>query len=172
MGLPHQTSSKVMGRFKTPFIAFFLGCQGLFLMPTVEASSAEISSQFERGGYDPALGRDEEQGQASQMKTEDGDGLEDEYAMIKRNFDETISHSGWKRQPYGYGLGKRDPYGYGLGKRDPYGYGLGKRQPYGYGLGKRDPYGYGLGKGNHMATDWENETLMVMVLEKGSPTAM
>merc|ERR1719225_2436503 len=146
-----------MGRFKTPFIAFFLGCQGLFLMPTVEASSAEISSQFERDGYDPALGRDEEQGQASQMQTEDSDGLEDEYAMIKRNFDETISHPGWKRQPYGYGLGKRDPYGYGLGKRQPYGYGLGKRaafgnedfgkrDPYGYGLGKRDPYGYGLGK--------------------------
>ena len=60
------------------------------------------------------------------MKTEDGDGLEGEYAMIKRNFDEMISHSGWKRQPYGYGLGKRDPYGYGLGKRDPYSFGLGK----------------------------------------------
>merc|ERR1712037_65702 len=139
MGLPHRTSSKVMGRFKTHrFIA-------LFLVSTAEASSAGISSQFERDGFDSALGG--EQGQPLQFQTEDSEGLEDEYAIkMKRNSDEMNSHSGWKRNPYGYGLGKRDPYEYGLGKREPYGYGLGKRDPYGYGLGKRQPYGYGLGK--------------------------
>merc|ERR1712037_709219 len=147
MGLPHRTSSKVMGRFKTHcFIALFLGCQGLFLLHTAEAStSAGISSQFERDGFDSALGG--EQGQPLQFQTEDSEDLEDEYAIkMKRNSDEMNSHSGWKRHPYGYGLGKRDPYGYGLGKREPYGYGLGKRAVYAYGLGKREPYGYGLGK--------------------------
>merc|ERR1711971_306801 len=151
MGLPHQTSSKVMGRFKTHnFIAFFLGCQIIFLLPTIEASSAGISSQFDRDGFDSVFGGDEGQASdiSSQLQSEDSEGLDGEYAMtmIKRNLEEMDSHSGGKRQPYGYGLGKRDPYGYGLGKRQPYGYGLGKRQPYGYGLGKRDPYGYGLGK--------------------------
>merc|ERR1712212_222922 len=145
MGLPHRTSSKVMGRFKTHhFIAFLLGCQGLFLWPATEASDAGMSSQFERDGFDSSLGGGEGQpSDISQFQTED---MEDENAMIKRNSDELFSHSGWKRQPYGYGLGKRDPYGYGLGKREPYGYGLGKRAAYGYGLGKREAYGYGLGK--------------------------
>merc|ERR1711971_655668 len=117
-----------------------------FPVHTAEAStSAGISSQFERDGFDSAL--DGEQGQPLQLQTEDSEDWEDEYAIkMKRNSDEMNSHSGWKRNPYGYGLGKRDPYGYGLGKREPYGYGLGKRDPYGYGLGKRQPYGYGLGK--------------------------
>merc|ERR1712233_267860 len=139
MGFPHRTSSKVMGRFNSPhFVALFLGCQALLLLAAAEASNAEISSQFERDGFDS------DRGQPLQFQTEDS---EDEYATkTKRNSEEINSHLGWNRQLYGYGLGKRDPYGYGLGKREPYGYGLGKREPYGYGLGKRAAYGYGLGK--------------------------
>lgn len=118
---------------------------GNFMFSFISALELLHLIMLVRDGFDSAL--DGEQGQPLQLQTEDSEGLEDEYAMkMKRNSDEINSHSGWKRHPYGYGLGKRDPYGYGLGKREPYGYGLGKRDPYGYGLGKRQPYGYGLGK--------------------------
>merc|ERR1712223_392745 len=160
--LPHQTSSKVMGGLKNfYFISIFLVLQGVFLSPIAGAPSGALSGQSRRQNFATGFvdGEDQEEPLAdlSHFQDDEGDDYEAGYAKIKRNSDEIASNSGWKRDPYGYGLGKRDPYGYGLGKREPYGSGLGKRaafgnedfgkrDPYGYGLGKRDPYGYGLGK--------------------------
>jgi len=149
--LPHQTSSKVMGGLKNfYFISIFLVLQGVFLSPIAGAPSGALSGQSRRQNFATGFvdGEDQEEPLAdlSHFHDDDGDDYEAGYVKIKRNSDEIASNSGWKRDPYGYGLGKRDPYGYGLGKREPYGYGLGKRAPYGYGLGKRQPYGYGLGK--------------------------
>merc|ERR1712018_676670 len=147
--LPHQTSSKVMGGLKNfYFIAIFLVVQGIFLLPIAGATSGALSGQSRRQNFAFVDGEDKEEqpSDLSHFQDDDGNDYEAGYAKIKRNSDEIASNSGWKRDPYGYGLGKRDPYGYGLGKREPYGYGLGKRAPYGYVLGKRQPYGYGLGK--------------------------
>merc|ERR1711973_153404 len=158
--LPHQTSSKVMGGLKNfYFIAIFLVLEGVFLSPIAGATSGALSGQSRRQNFAFVDGEDQEEqpSDLSHFQDDVGDDYEAGYAKIKRNSDEIASNSGWKRDPYGYGLGKRDPYGYGLGKRAafgnedfgkraPYGYGLGKRDPYGYGLGKREPYGYGLGK--------------------------
>merc|ERR1711973_596024 len=147
--LPHQTSSKVMGGLKNfYFIAIFLVLEGVFLSPIAGAPSGALSGQSRRQNFAFVDGKDQEEQplDLSHFQDDVGDDYEAGDAKIKRNSDEIASNSGWKRDPYGYGLGKRDPYGYGLGKREPYGYGLGKRAPYGYVLGKRQPYGYGLGK--------------------------